>query len=117
MGAGIARQIAKAFPEAQAADNETVAGDLNKLGSISFHNYGNLIVVNAYTQFSFGEGPQISYYAIISACRVIKSLFSGKKIGFPKIGAGLGGGDWRAIEWILEKSFEGEDVTIVEYQE
>jgi O-acetyl-ADP-ribose deacetylase (regulator of RNase III) len=34
------------------------------------------------------------------------------KVGFPKIGAGLGGGDWDTIARIIEDTFEGYDVTI-----
>ena len=36
MGAGIAPQIAKAFPEAEKEDNTTVRGDKNKLGTFTF---------------------------------------------------------------------------------
>jgi len=39
MGAGIARQIARRFPEAYAADCETIASDISKLGTFSFHKY------------------------------------------------------------------------------
>ena len=36
-----------------------------------------------------------------------------KKIGMPKIGAGLGGGDWNIIKEIIEEELNGIDVTIV----
>ena len=35
MGAGIAPQIAEAFPDALAADNETIPGDMEKMGTYS----------------------------------------------------------------------------------
>lgn len=37
-----------------------------------------------------------------------------EKIGLPKIGAGLGGGDWAVIEEIINNVFDGYDVTVYE---
>ena len=42
-------------------------------------------------------------------------LFSGRKIGYPKIGAGLAGGDWEVIEKIIDAELEGEDHALVEF--
>jgi O-acetyl-ADP-ribose deacetylase (regulator of RNase III) len=39
--------------------------------------------------------------------------FAGKRIGYPKIGAGLAGGDWSIIEEIIDRELEGEDHTLV----
>ena len=36
----------------------------------------------------------------------------GRRIGFPRIGAGLGGGDWKVIEAMIKSIFHDEDVTI-----
>ncbi len=46
----------------------------------------------------------------------IKRDFSGKRIGFPKIGAGLAGGDWERIAEIIKTELAGEDLTLVEYK-
>ena len=44
-------------------------------------------------------------------------VFEGKRIGFPKIGAGLARGDWAIIEEIIENNLEGMcDYTLVEYR-
>jgi O-acetyl-ADP-ribose deacetylase (regulator of RNase III) len=40
-------------------------------------------------------------------------MFSGKRIGYPKIGAGLAGGDWNIISSIIDKELIGEDHTLV----
>ena len=45
--------------------------------------------------------------------RWIKQKYTGKRIGLPKIGAGLAGGDWNVIQKIIEEELPGENVTIV----
>lgn len=120
MGSGIAKQIKREFPEAYRADCNTFKGDLSKLGACSCvrikRNGINLIVVNAYTQFYYGTHEQkVNYDAIRSCMKWIKENFGGKKIGIPKIGAGLGGGDWKIISKIIEEEMENEDITVVEF--
>ena len=55
MGKGIAKQFRETFPAAYSADRDTIPGDYNKLGTISYAimRGGSLIVVNAYTQYDF----------------------------------------------------------------
>ena len=115
MGAGIAKQIKKAFPKAYQADQNTICGDQTKLGTITYYqNKKNPIVVNAYTQFDFGRSNINADYDAIRQCmKRIKLQFSGMKIGLPKIGAGLAGGDWEIIETIINEELDGEDVTVV----
>ena len=40
-------------------------------------------------------------------------MFSGKRIGYPKIGAGLAGGYWNIISKIIDKELEGENHSLV----
>lgn len=118
MGAGIAAPIRKAWPEAYAADRETGKGDRNKLGTCSQAEVqqGELTIVNAYTQFDYrGKGVKVDYEAVASCMGWIRQQHSGKRIGLPKIGAGLAGGDWPRIEAIIIRELAGEDVTIVEF--
>jgi len=121
MGAGIAKQVRERFPEAYEADLETPKGSREKLGTIStavvkrvdrvFH------VVNAYTQFDWrGSGMKADYDAIRSAMKDVKKAFSGKRIGYPQLGAGLAGGDWSVISQIISEELEGEDHTLVIYE-
>ena len=49
MNAGIAKSIRQAFPEAYSADWTTRRGDKKKLGTASFADYGDLVVLNLYT--------------------------------------------------------------------
>lgn len=117
MGGGIARGIKSAFPEAYAADQATPRGERAKLGTCSEAIQGNLVIVNAYTQYDYrGGGVKVDYAAVRKCMTWIKQRFSGKRIGLPKIGAGLAGGDWPTLQAIIEAELPDEDVTIVIYQ-
>ncbi len=120
MGAGIAKAIKEVFPEAYAADLATLKGDRVKLGTITFAQIDlserSLSVVNAYTQFDWrGKKPLADYDAIRSAFRAIRAGFSGRRIGYPRIGAGLAGGDWSKISAIIDEELAGEDHLLVEF--
>lgn len=121
MGAGIAKAIKAAFPEAYAADCSTLKGDRFKLGTISVatakRGQVELNIVNAYTQFHWkGSGILVDYDAVRSAVRAVKARFSGKRIGYPRIGAGLAKGDWTVVTEIIDDELAGEDHTLVEYR-
>lgn len=121
MGRGIALTIKKLLPEAYIADCQTPKSDKTKLGTISIAEIvrGDIrfAVVNAYTQFDWaGEGVKVDYQAIRQVMRVIKQQFTGKKIAYPKIGAGLAGGDWDIIYPIICEELAGEHHTYVKYQ-
>ena len=120
MGAGIAKMIKDVFPEAYEADLKTNKGSKEKLGTISYatvlRNEHEITVVNGYTQYDYkGPGVLADYEAIRSVMRRVKDRFSGKKIGYPKIGAGLAGGDWGVISEIIDQELQGEDHTLVEF--
>ena len=121
MGAGIAKGIKALFPEAYQADCRTKRGDRNKLGTctsaVCKTDAGQVVVVNAYTQHHWrGSGVLVDYDAVRSCMKWIKSQFPGRRLGLPKIGAGLAKGDWNLISSIIEQELAGEDVTIVEFQ-
>ena len=120
MGAGIAKAIKQEFPEAYEADCQTPKGDKNKLGTISYAKIErdgiDLIVINGYTQFNYsGNGILVDYDAVASVFNLIKQQFSGQKIGYPQIGAGLAKGDWQIISSIIDRELEQEDSTLVEF--
>ena len=48
--------------------------------------------------------------------RRIKTQFSGRRIAYPKIGAGLARGDWARIARIIDEELAGETHTLVLYQ-
>lgn len=119
MGSGIAPLIAKAFPIAKTADNNTTAGDPDKLGtfSVGFDKTFNLWVVNMYTQFNFGKGLQLSYSALSEVFKKVNNYYRGEdfKLGIPMIGAGLAGGHWDAISTIINLSTPDIDIELVVY--
>lgn len=120
MGAGIARVVQDEFPEAYAADLVTVKGDRNKLGDYSFaevkREQHEITIVNGYTQFHYqGDTVLVDYDAVEKLFTKIKQQFTGKRIGYPKIGAGLAGGDWDRTSRIIDDKLAGEDHHLVLY--
>ncbi len=132
MGAGIAPQIAEAFPEAEEADNATVRGDETKMGTFS-HAWSEewyLDIYNLYGQYKTSNiGMATDYTALRTALRAMandkdnlkdwinyeqqdNNDYSTVKFGLPKIGAGLGRGDWTVISKIIEEELNEFDVTI-----
>lgn len=111
MGAGIALQVAKTFPNAFNADKETGYGDWMKLGSYSvgeqLGNSGSVIVINAYTQFKPGKNFNIDAFRTV--LWKITRFDAPLRIGFPLIGGGIGGGDPREIIKCLKEFAETTD--------
>mmetsp|Transcript_48489 Transcript_48489/g.117305 ORF Transcript_48489/g.117305 Transcript_48489/m.117305 type:complete len:196 (+) Transcript_48489:130-717(+) len=78
----------------------------------------SFFIVNAYTQYHWKTGPGIinaDYDAIRQVFSLITTDFQGRRIGYPKIGSGLAGGDWKIISKIIDNELHGEDHTLVEF--
>ena len=126
MNSGIARQMRETFPQVLETDKAvTKYGDIGKLGTFtSVVEPSNVpgfkfVIVNAYTQFKYGyKGAKYcDYDAIADAFKSIKETFgnSGHRFGYPRIGAGLGGGDWFTISRIIDEELKDENHTLVEF--
>lgn len=123
MGSGIARQIRDQFPDAWLADQETLAGDRNKLGRYTIGMSGRLVIINAYTQYNTAKYPGEDVFEYNSFGNILENLairFGKYRIGLPMIGMGLAGGDPAKIIPMLEKFAEqmseaGGSVTLVEF--
>jgi len=120
MGKGIAKAIKAKFPEAYTADCATAKGDAAKMGTISTATVQRgdhqITVVNGYTQIHWrGKEAGVDYDAMRAVFHAVKQQFSGSKIGYPRIGAGLGGGDWNRIAQIIDEELAGEDHALVEF--
>ena len=135
MKSGIAPQMAAAFGcDKYPMEADYLKGDINKLGTIdaqkrSIQLYypgrlttvpisGKLIVINAYTQFYYGQNSPgshipLDYDALTLCLRKINYIFAGKHIGLPKIGCGLAGGEWDVVKDIIQEELKDCDVTIV----
>jgi len=120
MGSGIAKTIKDRYPQAFEADCETTKGDKNKLGDYTYSKVGknkNFTLINAYTQYSYSRDKvDVDYDALRNVFSKIKRDFLGKKIGYPLIGAGLAGGDWKIIEAIINEELDGEEHTLVRFE-
>jgi O-acetyl-ADP-ribose deacetylase (regulator of RNase III) len=122
MGAGIAYSLRTTFPEVYEADLSTPKGDREKLGTIVpvpvSRDGVSFTVVNGYTQFHYrGDGVLVDYEAVRKVMRAVKEQFTGKRIGYPRIGGGLARGDWSLISAIIRRALDGEDHTLVELPE
>lgn len=85
------------------------------LGGVQFVDVvkNNKVIINCFTQIDYGTSRrQVDYDAVISCMKEINSAAKKKldgyfrddtRVAFPKIGAGLGGGDWKIISEIIEK--------------
>jgi O-acetyl-ADP-ribose deacetylase (regulator of RNase III) len=121
MGAGVALLIQQEFPEAYAADLVTIKGDRNKLGTYSqatvMRKGHEITILNGYTQFHYqGESVLADYEAIRLLFKMVKKNFAGKRIAYPKIGSGLGKGNWDQIEEIINTELQGENHSVVHYK-
>lgn len=122
MGSGIARQIRDQFPDAWLADQETLAGDRNKLGRYTIGMAGRLVVINAYTQYNTAQHGEdvFEYNSFQNILENLVTRFGKYRIGLPMIGMGLAGGDPARIMPMLEKFADemaqaGGTATLVEF--
>lgn len=117
MARGFALQVKDQYPEAYEVDLKTEKGSFKKLGSYSHalvnKNDSSFRIINAYTQYHWSGPHNVDYSAIRSAMQAIKQDFSGCRLGYPLIGAGLAGGDWLIIKKIIHEELEGEDHSLV----
>lgn len=107
-------------------------GDVNKLGQVEgkvFKIYdldGNisnnlLEVVNVYSQFEPGynsmypDRPPVNYEALRLAFAKMNRMYKGSRIGLPKIGCELAGGDIEIVKQMMIEEFTDCDVTLVEF--
>lgn len=128
MNSGVAKAIRTAFPDAYVADCETEKGDISKFGdsTVGMHTREDgetVLIYNLYGQYNYGyDAKGYTNYvklreALVSMRNDLRTAVDYgvhyNKVGFPKIGAGLGGGDWSIISNIIEDVFGEEfDVTI-----
>jgi O-acetyl-ADP-ribose deacetylase (regulator of RNase III) len=118
-GAGIARQLRTVHTEAFEADWKTLRGDKDKLGTYTDAVSHGRRVFNLYTQYAYGNNTRhCDYDAIKSSLESMRDALrvtdeiEGAKIGLPKIGCGLAGGDWNVVEGIIEEVFSGIDIYV-----
>jgi O-acetyl-ADP-ribose deacetylase (regulator of RNase III) len=128
MGSGVAKAIKEKYPKAfqdyrQAAlmwikydhSPEEVLGRV-----IHSIQPDGKVILNAITQQMYGNdgAKYVSYDAVDKAFLKIAQdvAFCGRGLSMPKIGAGLGGGNWEVIEAIIKHRLANVDVTVWELE-
>lgn len=110
MGSGIASQIRENFPTMYMLDQNTRSGDKAKLGrAMPILLPNGVWGFNLYTQYAYGgRALHINLDALKvtlnAACDILEPL-GVKTMHIPKIGSGLGNGNWDAISMSI-KSIE-----------
>lgn len=110
MGSGVAKQIRAKWPNVFEVYHLKYQVFGLELGSIiPVETQDGKIVVNAITQDGFGQdGQQYVKYDAIEKCFVAVNdkakSWEVTEIAMPRIGAGLGGGDWKMIEEIITRT-------------
>jgi O-acetyl-ADP-ribose deacetylase (regulator of RNase III) len=128
MGSGLAGQLVKKYPLVLEADKTTAYGDREKLGKWTSAkisaNDSQFTIVNVYTQFFFGLGTDVFEYDsfdefLKSFGEHLRMRGTRVRVAFPKIGAGLAGGNWprilQSISNFSKLNSDFIDVTIVSY--
>ena len=111
MGSGVALAVKNKYPGAYESYREWCIDskdDQDLLGSVIVYEANeNLLVANMITQKDFGTHKrQVNYGAIARGFDDLEEFYANMPelvFHFPKIGAGLGGGDWEVIAEIIEQ--------------
>jgi O-acetyl-ADP-ribose deacetylase (regulator of RNase III) len=108
-GGGVARKIARRFPNAEKAFTEQVAqiAQSDRLGRVIFSNASeDLTIASLIGQEGFGPSlfPRIRYTALQACLQQVANYASSMEasIHMPKIGTGSAGGDWSTIKEMLD---------------
>lgn len=124
MGAGIAKAISTKWPEAKAADNETIRGDKDKLGTFTFAEAADgTKIFNLYGQYNYGSRygkRNLDYDALKLGLEKIKEFLESNyhpafyKVGTYKLGCYRAGGDWKIVKAIIEDVFPDWNIYVYE---
>ena len=121
MGSGVARLVQAKYPE---AFRQYITDLCNyfPLGGVSFWSPlgedepTRFLVANCLTQEKMGaDGKKyVSYDAVDMSFQILNKVAEegSYTIHIPRIGAGLGGGDWGVIEAIIKKKKKNVDVIV-----
>ena len=108
-GGGVARKIAKRFPDAEEAYIKQIIQipQRDRLGRVIFSETSeDLTIASLIGQEGFGPSlfPRIRYAALQNCLEKVadRATSVGASIHMPKIGTGSAGGDWSIIEEMLD---------------
>lgn len=103
-GSGVAGAIRKMYPNCYTTYRTAFEAGKLTMGGIIVHEEPTCVILNAITQPAYGyDGKQyVDYDSIKAAMILADEMTTSGRIAMPKIGAGLGGGDWEIISNIIE---------------
>lgn len=118
MGSGVAKAVRDKYPEAY----EAYARHHSQIGlelgySLPVICKDGKIIVNAMTQEYYGYDKKLytSYDAIREVCKFLAlTTLVSTPIALPKIGCGLGGGDWGIVSEIIEEELPNHTIEVWE---
>lgn len=119
MAAGVAGQLAKAYPPISAIDKaDNRLGDAQKLGTFTQATGDNgQICFNLYTQFT--PGPDLSYGALVDCLIALDSWAKNKicmpTVYMPRIGCGIAGGEWEKVSVLIDMFTPHTNIIIVDW--
>lgn len=123
MGAGFALQVKNQISPLYYMDQYDARNATQRFGSYSATVIGEVkgkikVGVNLYTQFNPGANFDIT--ALRNSLKSFRfSIPKEKRNGFtlylPKIGCGIGGGDWKEVLPVIKKELVEFNVVVVEY--
>ena len=135
MGSGVAKQVKDKYPEVYGKYKEVYKvkglylGDIIPVSIYHTSDFKNLWLINAITQESFGVNINkiyVDYNAVRYSFRrtaEFSNMMNALKphhepkittIAMPKIGCGLGNGDWNIVEDIINEELSEFEVLIYE---
>lgn len=120
MGSGVAKAVRDTYPEAYAAYRRAYAEGRLTLGTVIWARIPQkepLAIANAITQEFYGRDPSrryVDYDAVRQAFTRIGEVARTHHlpVHYPKIGAGLGNGDWSVISQIIDDTLAGVEHTL-----
>ena len=113
MGSGVALAVKKKYPNVF-QQYRNLCNDVDEQSKLlAYSQYirlnSELWIINAFTQDGFGgQSRNVSYDAVNDIFSDFARLSSGWTLHIPKIGAGLGGGEWEIIEAIINTHVKSE---------
>lgn len=120
MASGVARDIRARYPQAYDAYMAHYQAKGLKLGEVVWAKISDepkLAIANGITQEFYGRDASrryVDYPAVAQVFRAVAKVAHARQlpVHYPKIGAGLGGGDWGVIEKIINEELAGLNHTL-----
>ncbi len=120
MGSGVAKAIKSKFPTAYKDYRARHLAVGLSLGRVYYSYFEDKVIANCITQEYYGrtERRYVSYDALAEIFYRLDDFMAMNKhsaIAMPRIGAGLGGGDWSVIALLIELNFSHAEHDVVIY--